>query len=221
MKLTRAEKKQKTIKKILSVSLRLYNKDGAHSVSMHSIAKEAGISPGNLTYHFRKKNDIIHTLVDELESEILSVLGATREIGAVMEDHAKVLIRLVNVLWKYRFFFNSLVFLTGQNTIQRERYLHLKTAVIDVLMEGYEQLIANGSILPIEDDLGGPKLFLENLWHLILSQLRLYILESPNASIGKKAYSEFAAKHIYAYMSSHYGTAVRDGYSKFLNREFG
>lgn len=48
--------------KILDTSLRLFNKNGVQNVSMRDIADEVSISPGNLTYHFRKREEIVLNL---------------------------------------------------------------------------------------------------------------------------------------------------------------
>lgn len=52
--------------KILETSKKLFNEKGFNSVSTQEIAGALGISKGNLTYYFRKKEDIIEAIVKEL-----------------------------------------------------------------------------------------------------------------------------------------------------------
>lgn len=40
---------------ILETSIQLFNKNGYAAVTMRDIAGALNISPGNLTYHFKKK----------------------------------------------------------------------------------------------------------------------------------------------------------------------
>ncbi|MDO4493663.1 MAG: helix-turn-helix domain-containing protein [Clostridia bacterium] len=53
-----------TKEKILTVSRGLFNRYGYRNVTMRRIAEEAGISPGNLTYYFPHKTDIVTALMD-------------------------------------------------------------------------------------------------------------------------------------------------------------
>ncbi len=57
--------KRDTRKEILNTSKELFNERGFNNVSTQEIADALGISKGNLTYHFSKKEEIIEALVFE------------------------------------------------------------------------------------------------------------------------------------------------------------
>jgi AcrR family transcriptional regulator len=54
--------KETTREMILKASLQLFNEKGYYIVSLRQIASEIGISQGNLTYHFKKKEEILNEL---------------------------------------------------------------------------------------------------------------------------------------------------------------
>lgn len=54
-----------TREKILETAKRLFNEQGFNVVSTRDIAETIGISKGNLTYYFKKKEDIIEALLLE------------------------------------------------------------------------------------------------------------------------------------------------------------
>lgn len=53
---------------IIGVAKRLFNERGYNDVSTQNIADAMGISKGNLNYHFKKKEDIIEAVVEEMHS---------------------------------------------------------------------------------------------------------------------------------------------------------
>ena len=54
----------KTAEKILLISLDLFNREAERNITSVDIANELDISPGNLYYHFKGKDEIINALVD-------------------------------------------------------------------------------------------------------------------------------------------------------------
>lgn len=76
-----------TKQKILAVARTLFNDYGYNSVSLRDIAKAVGISEGNLTYHFKKKENLIESLL--LESVDTFPTGTPQtleELDAIFED---------------------------------------------------------------------------------------------------------------------------------------
>lgn len=62
--------RQKTKDYILDISLKLFNENGIEAVSTRAIAQNAGISQGNLCYHYPQKEQIVEALYYKLVDEI-------------------------------------------------------------------------------------------------------------------------------------------------------
>ena len=72
---------------ILDTARELFNQRGYNGVSLQDIASAVGISKGNLTYHFRKKERIIEALLAESEdTQPPGVPQSLEELDQVFAD---------------------------------------------------------------------------------------------------------------------------------------
>ena len=106
---------RRTRERILATSLALFNHAGEPHVTTGDIADEMNISPGNLYYHFRNKDDIIGELYDALEAEIDPLLDVPGDAPATVEDLWLLLHLLFERMGKYRFFYRDLDEITSRN----------------------------------------------------------------------------------------------------------
>ena len=118
--------KGETRGRVVAAALRLFNERGTAAVSTNHIAGEAGISPGNLYYHFRNKEEIIREIwarLDVLWGEAYAMpAGRAPTLGdlrAMMEG-------TYAVLWEYRFFYRELGALTRRDPELARRYLEVR-----------------------------------------------------------------------------------------------
>lgn len=59
--------------KIKKSAIKLFNENDSLSITTNHIAKEAGISPGNLYYHYKNKEEIILDIYTELSSNFVGL----------------------------------------------------------------------------------------------------------------------------------------------------
>lgn len=92
--------------RILKVTLKLYNERGINAITTRHIAKELGISPGNLHYHFRHTSDIIEALHDEFVAEIETEMAKFNPDKSIdMAYLFDLNSACFDVIYKYRFGF--------------------------------------------------------------------------------------------------------------------
>ena len=95
--------------RILEVSLGLFNREGVAAVSTHRIATEADISPGNLHYHFKTKQQIVTWLFRRFEARIAPCLEAATGVTAI-DDVWLTLHMTFEAIDAYRFVYRDVAF---------------------------------------------------------------------------------------------------------------
>ena len=92
-----------TKQKILDASLQLFNENGISNVRLQQIADEAGISVGNLAYHFNSKEAIAEPLITNV---ITSLQDLLRQYGkyASLNDLDFFFKEFYGLCTQYRFF---------------------------------------------------------------------------------------------------------------------
>ncbi|WP_223836277.1 TetR/AcrR family transcriptional regulator [Paenibacillus oceani] len=101
-------------------ALQLFNLHGTASVSTNHIAEHAGVSPGNLYYHYHNKADIIESLLRQMMEYWDRVWEPPGGRPVRWNDLEAVLERNFSLLWEYRFFHREQVALLGQDESLRE-----------------------------------------------------------------------------------------------------
>lgn len=97
-----------TRQRILVASLLLFNDHGEPGTTTNEIADEVDISPGNLHYHFRKKELIVGALLDEFRVDASRVLDPPPPDGVFVDDFWVFLHQLLELTSAYRFLFRDL-----------------------------------------------------------------------------------------------------------------
>jgi AcrR family transcriptional regulator len=112
----------RTRERILKVSLALFNTRGEANVTTGHIADELNISPGNLYYHFRNKDEIIHHLFADFERAMDIAPGEFSEAAQVIEDMWLYLHLMFERIWEYRFLYRNLDDLLARDTKLRSHF---------------------------------------------------------------------------------------------------
>ena len=154
-----------TKQKILETALKLFNETNTQTATTNHIAKAMNISPGNLHYHYKNREEIIRKLYVQLREEMsLSVEELPKTIEA-LNEHEKL---LIEVQWKYRFFFRELLFLFSRDVELQKMYIEDNVAHRGRIKMVMLNLVANDE-LEINDEAS-----LEHLVDSILMSWQFY-----------------------------------------------
>jgi len=98
----------KTRDRILHTSRALFNEEGEAHQTAVDVAGALGISPGNLYYHFKGKDAIIHALFDEFEEEMMIILRGSRGAITSIQDSWVYIYIIFEEIYDFRFFYRNL-----------------------------------------------------------------------------------------------------------------
>jgi AcrR family transcriptional regulator len=120
---------RRTRERITELALKLYNEFGEPNVTTTVIADEMNISPGNLYYHFRNKDEITDSVFEGFEKEMDQLLKLPSDRQLTVEDAWFFLHLLFETIWRYRCFYRDLNDLLSRNRkleMQFQRILEAK-----------------------------------------------------------------------------------------------
>jgi AcrR family transcriptional regulator len=176
---TRLRRPRDTRERIIERSILLFNRKGLRNVAIDRIASDLKISPGNLTYHFPRKQDLIRATMDVLKARMRTALEPPSSVRSPA-DAADYLLRIYRTFWDFRFFFNALTHLLTDPVLRRE-YLAFRDWALDTIVTDTEMLREHGYYqAPASPN--NYHLLAENMWSYWLHWLRMQQIENPNAS---------------------------------------
>lgn len=143
-----AQKRIGNRERILASSIDLFNQSGTVAVTTNHIAQHLGISPGNLYFHFRNKEEIVFELFELMCQETYLVWKP--EVGRPGSP-LELIERSYEVFWKYRFFHREMYHLRRKDPNLAKRWkLHISKTV-RLLQAMYGQWVKDGVMRKITD----------------------------------------------------------------------
>lgn len=142
--MTEKKPKRRTRERVVATSLALFNDFGEPNVTTTTIAAEMNISPGNLYYHFRNKDEIVDEIFRAFEAEIGPLFAAPADRAAGVEDVWLFLHLLFETIWKYRFLYRDLSELLSRNRTLEISFKRLLADQVRATRTMCDGLIASG-----------------------------------------------------------------------------
>jgi AcrR family transcriptional regulator len=173
----------KTRDRILAAALELFNQQGERKVTTNHIAAHLDMSPGNLYYHFKNKQEIIYELFLNYEATVDSNLDVPSDRQLTIQDKLNYLQKVFQGLWEYRFIHRDM-----EHLLLGEERLHARYREFfrrcQQKTEAIYQGLNDANIINIEKrDIEGLAL---NTWIVVTSWfsfLQCNLLLDPNENI--------------------------------------
>ena len=156
----------KTKDRILAAALQLFNEQGERKVTTNHISAHLNMSPGNLYYHFKNKQEIIYQLFLNYEQRVDESLERPSGRQLTLEDKLNYLQKVFQGLWEYRFIHRDM-----EHLLLSEERLHARYRVFfrrsQKNTEAIYQGLRDANIIAIEqNELEGLAL---NTWIVVTS----------------------------------------------------
>jgi AcrR family transcriptional regulator len=107
---------------ILETATNLFNQYGTARVSANAIAEKAGISSGNLYYHYKDKSHIIREIYERMMNSWEKSYGRAENRSMSIETLKRFIEDNFELLWEYRFFYRETVALLNADPALLERH---------------------------------------------------------------------------------------------------
>jgi AcrR family transcriptional regulator len=150
-----AERKRprRTRERILETALLLFNRFGEPHITTADIATEMGISPGNLYYHFRNKDEIIAELFGAFERRLDGLLIKPDGRRANVEDLWLLLHLLFEAMWDHRFIFRDLDEIVSRDRKLASRFAMIMRRGVRTVIELCRGMVAAGTMRASEREI--------------------------------------------------------------------
>ncbi len=169
---------------ILRKALELFNTTNTQASTTNHIAKAMQISPGNLHYHYKNREEIIRELYKQMKVKYTLQPSEFPNTLAELLDANK---KSFNIQWEYRFFYTELLFLLSRDPQLKKEYMKDAIAKKDRYRVIFKQL-QNKQVLSFStesdiDYLVDMILLIEQFW---ISYIKISSSKQPDINIAIK-----------------------------------
>ncbi|MCX6023414.1 MAG: TetR family transcriptional regulator [Chloroflexi bacterium] len=140
-----------TRERILATALRLFNDAGTAAISTNHIAEAMKISPGNLYYHFRNKEEIIRALFEQqfaYTDRLYDISDAGMPTLALLE---RLVYDTFIMSWEFRFIYRELIALLRRDEQLQRRWTEIRARGFAGFRELFDFFTAVGVLRPQDD----------------------------------------------------------------------
>lgn len=182
----KAQQTEQTRQRICKSALKLFNERGTTTTTTHDIAAAADLSPGNLYYHFKNKEEIIRELFKEMDiysTEKWYLLGPVNPKVGIM-DFMRF---FVGNFSQYRFFFREFATLLKTDAVLAGYWKHSYEKLFLAMQESAEKWVKSGILKPFASSRERDA-FIENFW--VIANFCTVHLDAKKGGKGRSDHDE-------------------------------
>ncbi|MEI5640464.1 MULTISPECIES: TetR/AcrR family transcriptional regulator [unclassified Pseudoalteromonas] len=120
-----------TKEKIIRTSIALFNLHGERAITTNHIASSLGISPGNLYYHFKNKEDIIRQIFSLYSEHLNEHFKPMAQQQGALEQLTQYLDSLFDLMWRYHFFYDNLTDILARDEELKKQYIAFQARLLE------------------------------------------------------------------------------------------
>lgn len=160
---------KKTQEKILTNAVRLFNRMGVSNVRLQDIAGQAGISAGNLSYHYKTKKDLMQAVLDFMK-ENFKAMSSLNMAFLEKNDYLSVTKNYLGSQIRHRFFYRDILEIINLVPDAKDIYEDQMKQVLNFTKNGMFLAVGKGIFHP-EPHKGHYDFFAKNIWAILNSWL--------------------------------------------------
>lgn len=205
-----ANNMNKTKEKILVEARKLFNEQGIADVSIRQIAKAAGISHGNLLYHFKSREEVVGALHGQLLHEAMTINEQLSQTDFDLLTSLQSTVQGFSIVYQYRFFFYDLLYISRTDPHMRATIQQVENMRLHMYKELILQSIRKGIMRDEE---------FASEYEGLIKRIRIFsdhwvtsaaIYNHGSEEVVIRSYARLLAEHFYPYLTSSGKEAMRN-----------
>lgn len=121
----------KTKDRIIQASIELFNSQGERNVTTNHIASHLNISPGNLYYHFRNKEEIIRNIFARYSEHMQVSFEPVKPSQDPIQILTNYLDAVFSALYNFNFLYDNLPVIMARDPELRSQYLQIHNKILE------------------------------------------------------------------------------------------
>ena len=166
--MSKLSKGETTREHIIRSAIGLFNERGAEQVTTHDIAARAGLSPGNLYYHFENKEEIIRDAFERMD--LFKSEGWREALEAGFPAFVDFYFSQVR---DFRFLFRERASLLRSDPVLAERWGRAEAGLGRVMRKAAAHWVESGILKPFRSR-AEVDAFIDNGWIILSSSYAFY-----------------------------------------------